>query len=86
MKVQKSKKGKFFLACTGYLTCQETALVDVDLVERYFYRHSGTGQHYTKCNCSLEAKVGQYGCISNAADLLATNTNWTKFNHSTDSW
>jgi len=61
MKVQKSKRGKFFLACTGYPTCQETAFVDVDLVERYFYRHGGTGQHCTKCNCSLEAKLGQYG-------------------------
>ena len=61
MKLQKSKKGKFFLACTGYPACHETAFVDVDLVERYFYRHGGTGQHCTRCNCSLEAKLGQYG-------------------------
>jgi len=61
MKMQKSKKGKFFLACTGYPACHETAFVDVDLVERYFYRHGGTGQHCTRCNCSLEAKLGQYG-------------------------
>lgn len=61
MKMQKSKKGKFFLACTGYPACHETALIDVDLVERYFYRHGGTGQHCTRCNCSLEAKLGQYG-------------------------
>lgn len=61
MKMQKSKKGKFFLACTGYPACHETALIDVDLVERYFYRNGGTGQHCTRCNCSLEAKLGQYG-------------------------
>lgn len=61
MKLQKSKKGKFFLSCTGYPTCQKTALVDVDLVEMYFSRHGGTGQHCTKCNCSLEAKLGTYG-------------------------
>ena len=61
MKMQKSKKGKFFLACTSYPACHETALIDVDLVERYFYRHGGTGQHCSRCNCSLEAKLGQFG-------------------------
>lgn len=61
MKLQKSQRGKFFLACTGYPSCHETALIDVELVERYFYRHGGTGQHCTRCNCSLEAKLGQYG-------------------------
>ena len=58
MKMQKSKKGKYFLACTSYPACHETALIDVDLVERYFYRHGGTGQHCSRCNCSLEAKLG----------------------------
>lgn len=61
MKLQKSKKGKFFLGCTGYPVCQETSLVDVDLVERYFYCNGGTGQHCARCNCSLEAKLGPYG-------------------------
>lgn len=61
MKMQKSKKGKFFLACTGYPACHETALIDVDLVERYFYRHGSICQRCTRCNCSLEAKLGQYG-------------------------
>lgn len=61
MKMQKSKRGKFFLACSGYPTCQETALVDVNLVEQYFNRHGGTGQHCSRCNCSLEAKLGPYG-------------------------
>mgnify|MGYP000037254397 CR=1 FL=1 len=31
-----SKKGKFFLACTGYPSCHETSLIDVELVEQYF--------------------------------------------------
>lgn len=35
--------------------------VDADLVERYFYRHGRTGQHCTRCSCSLEAKLGQHG-------------------------
>lgn len=61
MKMQKSRKGKFFLACTGYPVCHETALVDVELVEQYFYRNGGTGQHCTRCNCSLKAKLGPYG-------------------------
>lgn len=61
MKLQKSKNNKFFLACTSYPACHETALVDVDLVEQYLYRHGGTGQHCVQCNCSLEAKLGQYG-------------------------
>ena len=61
MKLQKSKKGKFFLACTGYPNCHETDLVDVDLVEDYFYRNGGTGQKCVRCNCSLEAKMGPYG-------------------------
>lgn len=61
MKMQKSKKGKFFLACTGYPACHETALVDVDLVEQYFCRHGGTGQLCIRCKHSLEAKLGPYG-------------------------
>lgn len=61
MKLKKSSKGKFYLGCTGYPACHKTALVDVDLVERYFYRHGGTGQHCIRCNCSLEAKLGPYG-------------------------
>lgn len=61
MKMQKSKKGKFFLACTGYPSCHETSLIDVELVEQYFYRHGGTGQQCPRCSYSLEAKLGPYG-------------------------
>lgn len=61
MKLQKSKRGKFFLACTGYPACRETSFVDANLVEQYFYRHGGAGQRCVRCGCSLEAKVGTYG-------------------------
>lgn len=61
MKVQKGKSGKYFLVCTGYPTCSRTDLIEVDLVERFFYRNGGVGQRCPRCNCSLEAKVGKYG-------------------------
>ena len=61
MRLRKGKKGAFFLACTGYPGCKETAYIEEDLVERYIHRHGGTGQHCTKCDCSLEAKSGRHG-------------------------
>lgn len=61
MQLKKSRKGKFFLSCTGYPNCHETELVDVNFVEQYFYRNGGRGQLCPRCNCSLEAKLGPYG-------------------------
>lgn len=61
MRMQKSKKGKFFLGCTGYPTCTEVTRIDVDMVEQYFYRRGHVGQRCTRCNCSLEARLGPYG-------------------------
>ena len=61
MRLRKGKKGAFFLTCTGYPGCKETAYIEEDLVERYIHRHGGTGQHCTKCDCSLEAKSGRHG-------------------------
>lgn len=61
MKVQKSRNRKFFLACTAYPLCSQTELVDVDLVQKYFYRHGGYGQLCPRCGRSLEAKLGPYG-------------------------
>ena len=71
MKLQKSKKGKFFLACSAYPTCKNTELVDVDLVEQYFYRHGGYGQRCPKCGRSLEAKLGPYGIYVQCCGLMA---------------
>ena len=61
MQLKKSKKGKFFLACSGYPSCSSTDLIDVDFVDDYFYRNGPKGQHCPQCNCSLEAKIGPYG-------------------------
>ena len=61
MKMKKSKKGKFFLACTGYPTCHKTAHIDVDLVEQYLNRNEDYEQCCIRCKCSLEAKRGSYG-------------------------
>lgn len=61
MKMKKSSKGKFFFSCTGYPTCHETGLIDVDFVERYFYRNGKSCQQCTRCKFSLEAKLGPYG-------------------------
>ena len=61
MILKKSRKGNFFLGCTGYPACGETKFVDVGLVEEYLNRNGGTGQHCVKCNYSLEAKLGYRG-------------------------
>lgn len=61
MKLIKSKRGKFFLACAGYPACRKTLPVDIDMIEEYFYRNSKKGQHCVQCGYSLEAKAGKYG-------------------------
>jgi hypothetical protein len=61
MKLKKSKRGKFFLSCTGFPHCSETSLVETELIEKYFYRHGKAGQHCPRCSRSLEAKLGPYG-------------------------
>lgn len=61
MMLKKSRKGKYFLSCTGYPVCSETKFVEVDLVEGYLNRNGGTGQHCGRCGYSLEAKLGYQG-------------------------
>lgn len=61
MKLQKSRKGKFFLSCTRYPFCRETEFVDVNFVEQYFYRNGKICQTCIRCGCALEAKLGKYG-------------------------
>lgn len=61
MRMQKSKKGKFFLSCTKYPTCSQTQFINADLVECYFRSKGRFGKHCSQCNCSLEAKDGYYG-------------------------
>lgn len=59
MKLQKSKKGKFFLACTGYPLCNKTELINIETVEDYIYE--GKGKRCLRCNNPLEVKLGPYG-------------------------
>ena len=40
MKLIKSKRGKFFLACAGYPACRKTLPIDIDMIEEYFYRNN----------------------------------------------
>ena len=61
MKLQKSRKGSFFLSCSRYPSCTQTQQIDVDLVECYFHSKGRFGKRCQQCNCSLEAKDGYYG-------------------------
>ena len=62
MCLKKNKKGRFYLACTGYPNCEKTQFVDEALVENYFYRNNERGgQRCPQCNCSLSAKLRPYG-------------------------
>lgn len=70
MRLQKSKKGRFFLSCTGYPACNETSLIDATLLDDYFYREGETGQKCIRCNCSLEARVSKYGIYAQCCGIL----------------
>lgn len=61
MRLRKNKKGNFFIACTGYPSCKQTALVTLDFVEEYLCRNGKTMQKCSRCKYSLEAKMGPYG-------------------------
>ena len=61
MRIQKNRKGTFYLSCTGHPACNEMQYIEPDLVEQYFYANSKEGIRCVKCNCSLEAKMGYYG-------------------------
>lgn len=61
MKLQKSKKGNFFIACTGYPGCTQTESVTIDIVEEYLCRDKKMVQKCSRCKYSLDAKKGPYG-------------------------
>ena len=61
MRLKKSKRGKFFLACSNYPKCESTQLVEPDTVERYFYFRNKEGKRCPQDNTSLDAKIGKYG-------------------------
>lgn len=61
MSLKKSKRGKFFLACSNYPKCENTQLVEVKIVQDYFYFKNRIGKRCPRDNTSLEAKMGPYG-------------------------
>ena len=61
MRLKKSKRGKFFLACDNFPKCENTQFVEPDNIESYFYFKNSAGHRCPKDNTSLEARVGKYG-------------------------
>lgn len=67
MQLKKSRNGKYFLSCTGYPACTHSSFLSAELVDEYLYvPQKGSDTlvarcKCTKCNTSLEAKIGQYG-------------------------
>lgn len=61
MLLKKSKKGKFYLRCSNYPSCNNRAYVDPDYVNDYFYFRNKDGKHCPRDHTSLEAKLGPYG-------------------------
>ncbi|NLD91069.1 MAG: ATP-binding domain-containing protein [Fibrobacter sp.] len=54
----RSKKGKFFIGCTGYPACNESSYVSYDLLEEYF---DYAIKKCSRCGGKLMAMVGIYG-------------------------
>ncbi|MBQ5970306.1 MAG: topoisomerase DNA-binding C4 zinc finger domain-containing protein [Clostridia bacterium] len=61
LQLRKSKKGRFFLACTNYPKCDYTELVDPEAVNRYFYFKNRNGKRCPQDNTSLEARINSKG-------------------------
>ena len=61
MRLKKSKRGKFFLACDNYPKCENTQFVEPNMVESYFYFKNNEGRQCPQDNTSLEARIGKYG-------------------------
>lgn len=74
MKLKKSKKGKFFLACSNYPKCNHTQFVEEDMIEDYFYFQNDEGKHCPQDNTSLVAKLGKYGVYVCCCNSLERHT------------
>jgi len=61
MRLKKSKRGKFFMACSNYPKCEKTQFVEPEDVEGYFYYKNKLGKRCPHDNTSLIARVGKYG-------------------------
>ena len=74
MRLKKSKKGKFFLACSNYPKCNHTQFVEEKIIEDYFYFGNKEGKHCPRDNTSLEAKLGKYGIYVCCCNSLERHT------------
>ena len=74
MRLKKSKKGKFFLACFNYPKCNHTQFVEEKIIEDYFYFGNKEGKHCPRDNTSLEAKLGKYGIYVCCCNSLERHT------------
>lgn len=63
-------KGRFFLGCSGFPTCQCSEMITVDLIEKYFSSLGKSGKHCPQDHTSLEAKFGQYGVYAQCCGLV----------------
>lgn len=62
MKLKKGRaSGKFFLGCENYPRCDNTQLVELGMLEKYFYFGNSEGKRCPQDNTSLEARAGRYG-------------------------
>jgi Superfamily I DNA and RNA helicases and helicase subunits len=61
MRLKKSKKGKFYLACSNQPQCEYSRLIEIDDVESYFYFSSNTGILCPQDHTSLQARISKYG-------------------------
>lgn len=74
MRLRKSKKGKFFLACSNYPKCNHTQFVEENMIEDYFYFQNDEGKHCPRDNTSLVAKLGKYGVYVCCCNSLERHT------------
>lgn len=75
MRLKKSKRGKFFLACSNYPKCENTQFVDPEMLDKYFYFNNPNGKRCPQDNKSLTAKIGRYGLY---VCCCALNTHYFK--------
>ncbi len=61
MQLKKSKKNKYFIACSNYPKCRRTEYVEPRMVEDYFYLNNEHGKKCPRDNTTLTARIGKNG-------------------------
>ena len=61
MRLKKSKKNRFFMACSNYPECEYTQYVEPKTVKDYFYLYDKYGKRCPRDNTTLFAGVGRTG-------------------------